>query len=214
MNIMAYWNMSYGVYVVTTMDGDRPVGCVANSAMQISAEPPTIAVSINKQNFTHDSIVKNGTFALSIMPENIDPKVIGTFGFMSSRDTDKFAETDYQMIEDLPVIGGTAGHFICKMTKSMDCGTHTVFLGEVVDCDILAKEKPMTYEYYHKVIKGKAPKTAPTYIAPELLDEENTTKMVCSVCSYEYNGDIPFEDLPDDYVCPICGQGKEVFKAK
>lgn len=211
---MSYWNMSYGVYAITSLDGERAVGCIANSSIQVSVTPPTIAVSVNKENFTHDCIEKNGSFALSILPETIDPKVIGTFGFMSSKNTDKFAETDYQMIENLPVLSNSCGHFICKLVNKMDCGTHTVFLGEVVDCDVLNKDKPMTYEYYHKVIKGKAPKTAPTYIPPELLNEVSETKMVCSVCSYEYDGDIPFDELPDDYVCPICGQGKEVFEER
>lgn len=212
MNMMAYWNMSYGVYIASAMDKDRPVGCIANSAMQVTVEPATIAVSINKDNYTHKCIAENGAFALTVLPENTDPKVIGTFGFMSGKDLDKFDTADYHMIEGLPVVSNSCGHFICKVVGRMETETHTVFLGEVLDCDVLQKETPMTYAYYHKVIKGRAPKNAPTYIPDELIVEEGDNKpWVCTVCSYEYDGEIPFEELPEDYICPICGQPKSVF---
>lgn len=215
MNIMSFWNMSYGVYIVNSMDGDRPVGCIANSSMQITVEPATIAVSINKANYTHSCIEKSGKFTLNILPETFDAKTIGTFGFTSSKDVDKFSGIDYKIIEHLPVLAETCGHFICKVVNALDCGTHTVFLGEVVNCDIMMNATPMTYDYYHKVIKGRAPKTAPTYIPEELIKGDDfTEKYVCTVCSYEYDGDIPFEDLPDDYECPICSQGKSVFAKK
>ncbi|MFI3325309.1 MAG: flavin reductase [Clostridia bacterium] len=215
MNMSAFWNMSYGVYVVSTMDDQRPVGCIANSSMQITAEPATIAVSINKNNYSHDCIVKNGSFSLSILPETCDPKVIGTFGFMSSKNMDKFDTTEYQIINDLPVLSNSCGHFICKVINTMDCDTHTVFLGTVEDCDVLESGTAMTYDYYHKVVKGKAPKNAPTYIPDELLPvSDEKESYVCSVCSYEYDGDIPFEDLDDDYVCPICGEPKSIFVKK
>lgn len=215
MNMSAYWNMSYGVYVVSTMEGDRAVGCIANSSMQITAEPATIAVSVNKDNYTHDCIEKNGTFALSILPETCDPKVIGTFGFMSSEKMDKFDTTEYQIIDNLPVLANSCGHFICEVTKTLDCDTHTIFLGLVTDCDVLDAGKPMTYDYYHKVVKGKAPKNAPTYIPDELLPASDEKEVyACDVCSYEYDGDIPFEELPDDYVCPICGEPKSVFSKR
>ncbi len=162
MNMMAFWNMSYGVYIASTMEGEKPVGCIANSSMQITAEPASIAISINKDNYTHDCIAKNGYFAISILPETTDPKTIGTFGFMSSKNVDKFDTVDYQIIEGMPVISQCAGYVVCKVINQMDCGTHTVFLGEAVDYDVLCSDKQMTYESYHKVIKGKAPSSART----------------------------------------------------
>lgn len=215
MNIMAYWNMSYGVYTATTMDKGRPVGCIANSAMQVTVEPATIAVSINKDNYTHGCIEECGMFALSVLPENSDPKLIGSFGFSSGRNTDKFDSVDYTLIEGMPVLSSSCGHFICKVVSKLDTPTHTVFLGEVMDCDVMNTDTPMTYAYYHKVIKGRAPKNAPTYIPDELIvDQGDKSAWVCTVCSYEYDGETPFEDLPEDYVCPICGQAKSVFSKR
>lgn len=212
MNVMAYWNMSYGVYIASSTDGSRPVGCIANSAMQVTVEPATIAVSINKSNYTHGCIEKTGMFALSVLPEGTDPKVIGTFGFSSSRDTDKFSWTEYETVEGMPVVSYSSGHFVCRVVGRMETETHTVFLGEVIECDVLSSDKPMTYDYYHKVVKGRAPKTAPTYISDELIvEQEGSGAMVCTICSYEYDGEIPFDELPDDYECPICGQPKSVF---
>lgn len=213
MNMKAYFNLSYGVYIATVMDGDKPTGCVANSAMQVTAVPATIAVSINHENYTNEVIKESGFFALNVMPEKISPAVLGTFGFQSGRDIEKFSGTPYEMVDNLPVLKESCGHFICKVIDKMETYTHTIFLGEVVDCDIMDESTPMTYSYYHKVVKGKAPKTAPTYVE-EVVEEAPTekAKYVCSLCKYEYDGDIPFEELPDDYVCPLCGQGKEIFE--
>ncbi len=216
MNMMAYWNMSYGVYVVSSLDENRAVGCVANSAMQVTINPERIAVSINKDNFTHSCIEKTGKFSLSVLTEDIDPKVIGVFGFSCSKSVDKFAEVPYEICESVPVLSDSCAYFVCKVVETLDCSTHTIFLGEVVDCDIPNDKKPMTYEYYHKVVKGRAPKTAPTYIPDELIpeDKSDNARYICSVCSYEYDGEIPFEDVPDDYECPICGQKKHVFEKR
>lgn len=214
MNNKAFYNLSYGVYIVGTMNGNDPVGCIANSAMQVTVEPATIAVSINHTNFTHDCVEKSGLFSLSIMPENTDGALIGKFGFQSGRDIDKYADTDYTMVEGAPVISASCGHFVCKVVGKLETATHTVFLGEVISYDLLEDSTPMTYAYYHKVIKGKAPKAAPTYIENEDFETESSGSgnWVCSLCKYEYDGDIPFEDLPDDYVCPICGMPKSAFE--
>ena len=100
----AFHTLSYGVYAVTTMDGERPVGCIANSAMQITSQPPTLAISINQQNYTHDIIQKTGKLAVCVLPEQTDLSVIGTFGFQSSREVEKFAEIAYDQKDGLPVL--------------------------------------------------------------------------------------------------------------
>ena len=210
MNNKAFFNLSYGVYVIGTMDGEKPTGCIANSAMQVTATPETIAVSINHDNYTHEIFTKNDIFSLNIIPENIDGMLIGTFGFQSGRDIDKFSEVPYEMVGGAPVIKASCGHFICRIINTMETDTHTVFLGEVLDYDVMSDETPMTYSYYHKVVKGRAPKNAPTYIEKEDFSESDGN-YVCSLCMYEYDGEIPFEELPDDYVCPICGQPKSAF---
>ena len=93
----------------------------------------------------------------------------------------------------------------------METSTHTVFLGEVVEGDVISKDPAMTYAYYHNVVKGKSPKNAPTYIEEERT-EEKESRWVCGICGYIYDGEVAFEELPDSYVCPICKQPKSVFK--
>ena len=209
-NKNAFRDMSYGVYIISTLDGTRPTGCVANSAMQITSEPATIAVSINHDNYTNGCIAKTGKFAISILSEESDQGLIGTFGFQSGKDVNKFDGVSSVEKEDIPVVTDACGYVVCKVIDKMETATHTVFLGEVIDADVLKKANAMTYAYYHKVVKGKSPKNAPTYIAEE--EEVKKAKWVCGICGYEYDGAVPFEELPDDFVCPICKQPKTVFK--
>ena len=206
MNINTFHHMSYGVYIVTALDGERPTGCVANSIMQITATPSTVAVSMNHDNYTHQCISKTGYFAVSILSEQTNPKLIGTFGFRSGKDMDKFAGVDYQMVEGLPVISDACGYLVCRVIDTMDTPTHTVFLGEVVECDVLEDAPAMTYAYYHQVIKGKSPKNAPTYI--EKKPAPVKTKYVCEICGYEHVAD----SLPEDFRCPVCGVDASLFK--
>ena len=210
-NKNAFRNMSYGVYIVSTLDGTRPTGCVANSAMQITSEPATIAVSINHDNYTNACIEKAGKFAISILCEETDPGLIGTFGFQSGKDVDKFDAVEAVVKEDISVVADACGYVVCNVIGKMETSTHTVFLGEVIDADVLKKADAMTYAYYHKVVKGKSPKNAPTYIAEE-VEEVKAAKWVCGICGYEYDGAVPFEELPEDFTCPLCKQPKSVFK--
>lgn len=165
MDMSVLWDMSYGVYAVGALDGDRPCGCIANSAMQISVEPPTIAISINKDNFTHEVISRSGQFTLSLFSEQNAPLDITYLGFQSGRERDKFANVEHGFTsEGLPFVEDhSCGYLVCQVLKSVDCFTHTVFFAEVTDAVRLSSNKPMTYDYYHKVIKGKTPKNAPTY---------------------------------------------------
>lgn len=216
MNKNAFRQLSYGVYVISTWDNGRGTGCTANSVMQITSEPATIAVSINHDNYTNQCIKQTGKFAISILGEHSEPSIIGTFGFKSGRDNNKFDEVKQEIKSYLPVVADAAAYIVCDVVDQMETSTHTVFLGKVVDADILKEDEAMTYAYYHNVIKGKSPKAAPTYIAEEELTKEETKseKYVCGVCGYVYDGEIPFEELPDDYVCPVCKQPKSVFQKK
>lgn len=212
MNFEIYTKLNYGVYVITSSLNGKQYGCVANCAMQITDQPSTIAISMNHNNETHKAISESGYFGINILQENIDPSYIGVFGFSSSKDKDKFKDFDYEIKDNVPVLKKALGYLTLKVINTMETPTHTVFLGEVIDGDVLHSATPMTYKYYHEVIKGKSPKNAPTHI----VDENVTTKeqWVCSICGYVYDGDIPFEQLPDDYVCPICLQPKEVFEKR
>ena len=163
MNKQAIFNLSYGVYIVTTWGDGKPTGCTANSAMQITSDPAVIAVSINRDNYTNECIKDKGVFAINILGEKVKPLLIGTFGFRSGRDFNKFEGIQPLIKEMLPVLPDAMSYITCKVIDSVETSTHTIFLGEVTDCDVLSDDTPMTYDYYHKVIKGKAPKTAPTY---------------------------------------------------
>jgi flavin reductase (DIM6/NTAB) family NADH-FMN oxidoreductase RutF len=168
MNTNAFRNLSYGVYIVSTMDDGRATGCTANSAMQITSSPATIAVSINHDNYTNGCIKKSGKFAVSIIAEDSDPMLIGKFGFFSGKDTNKFQDVDFKIVEDMPIIKDTCAYVVCRVIDTMETTTHTVFLGEVIEADVINSDRtPMTYAYYHNVIKGKSPKNAPTYIAED-----------------------------------------------
>ena len=210
MNQNVLRKLSYGVYVVTTWVDGKPTGCVANSIMQVTSEPATFAVSINHDNYTHECIKKTDKFAINILAETSDPSLIGKFGFKSGRDTYKFEGVDYTVEGKLPVLSGTCGYIVCDVVDRMETTTHTVFLGKLIECDLFGDKPQMTYDYYHKVIKGSAPKTAPTYV--EGLDNAakptSTKKYRCTVCNYVYEGD----SLPEDYVCPICGVGPDLFE--
>lgn len=216
MNTKVFRDLSYGVYVTTSMDGDKPVGCITNSVMQITSQPATLAVSVNHDNYTNGCIEKSGMFAVSILAETSDRSLIGRFGFKSCRDVDKFDNLPYEMVKGAPVILDGCGYLVCKVIGKMESPTHTVFLGEVIEAEASDKTPPMTYAYYHQVIRGKSPKNAPTYIpeedkAPTPKKEEKPApkvKYVCKICGYVYEGD----PLPEDYICPICGHPASDFE--
>lgn len=210
MNNLAFRALSYGVYILSTWDDGRPTGCTVNSVMQITSSPATIAVSVNKNNYTHKCIEDSKRFAVSILHEQSDPSIIGTFGFSSGKDTNKFEKVDYDVKGMMPVVKNAAAYIVCEVEKTLETNTHTVFLGKVTDADVLENKPPMTYAYYHNVVKGKTAKNAPTYIE----EKPETGKWVCSVCGYVYDGETPFEELPDDFRCPVCRQPKSAFVKK
>ena len=164
MDNTALFNLSYGVYVVTAWNEGKPTGCTANSAMQITSKPATIAVSINHDNYTKKCIKDTGVFAINILGESVDPMIIGSFGFRSGKDVNKFEGIDHLVKGYVPVLPQAISYITCKVINTMETETHTVFLGEVTDAGNLKRDVPMTYTYYHKVIKGSAPKNAPTYV--------------------------------------------------
>ena len=204
-------NLSYGVYVVTSKDKDRNIGCVANSIMQVTSTPAVIAVSINHDNYTNKVIKENNKFGVSILKETTDAKIIGTFGFKSSKNNDKFDGINFKEISEIPVLEDTCGYMICKVIDMIETSTHTVFLGEVIEADDYSNENAMTYKYYHENLKGSSPKNAPTYEETSISQVDKDSKKrkwKCSVCGYIHEAD----ELPDDFKCPICGVGKEYFE--
>lgn len=209
MNTKVLRDLSYGVYVVSTNDKDKNVGCILNSVMQITTNK--IAISVNHDNYTNKCINDTNKFLISILSEDCDPSLIGTFGYNTSKKINKFENVNYLEKEGIPVINDSCGYIICKVVDKMESDTHTVFLGEIISCDKLNEKPPMTYSFYHEKLKGKTPKNAPTYIEEGVdVESNNKNTFVCSVCGYRYETNL--EQLPDDFKCPICGKGKEFFK--
>ena len=204
-------NLSYGVYVVTSRDKDKNVGCIANSIMQVTSNPSVIAVSINHDNYTNKVIKENNKFGVSILKETTDVKIIGTFGYKSSKDNDKFDGINFKEISEIPVLENTCGYMVCKVIDTMETSTHTIFLGEVIEADDYSTENAMTYKHYHENLKGSSPKNAPTYEETSISQVDKDSKKrkwKCSICGYIHEAD----ELPDDFKCPLCGVGKEYFE--
>jgi flavin reductase (DIM6/NTAB) family NADH-FMN oxidoreductase RutF/rubredoxin len=214
MDTMVLRNLSYGLFVIGVKDGSRPTGCTVNTVIQVQAEPALITVCVNKNNFTNQCIKASEGFSVSILSENNSVagagELIGTFGFHSGRDTDKFASIPYEVTErGFPVlINGSCGWLECALESFTELQTHTLFVGRLTGTKIL-EGAPMTYAYYHRVIRGSTAPKSPIYEKPK----EAAGTMTCSVCGYVYDGSAgPFEKLPDDWKCPICGAEKGAFK--
>jgi len=168
MNRKALQKLSYGVYLVTTLSEEKQYGCIVNSIMQITSTPIQIAVSLNHDNATHNAIANSGIFVVAILSTNYILALIGGFGYRSSKDVNKFAEVPVEYVDGLPVPAESMAWMTCRVVQTMDAGSHTIFLGEVMDSAITQENAiPMTYQFYHTVIKGESPKNAPTYVPSE-----------------------------------------------
>ena len=170
MNMLALHTISYGVYVVSSKLGERPNGQICNTVFQVTADPPVMAVSINRENFTHECLCELKAFTVSALSTDADLKLIGRFGFRCGRDFDKFDGVgSREGVTGAPILLDSTVSFVeCEVIARHDLGTHSLFLGRVVECDMLDPEtEPMTYRHYHEVVKGKSPRKAPTYIAAD-----------------------------------------------
>jgi len=228
-NLEAFWSLTYGLCVVTSHLEEKLNGQIVNSVIQVTAEPPRLVVSISKNNFTHDYIAKSGAFAVSVLDESTPMTFIGLFGFKSGRDTDKLSQASHKNgFTGCPLVTeNTLSLFEAKVIDQVDVGTHTLFVADVVNAEVLRQGNPLTYAYYQQIKKGKTPKNAPTYQRPastrETKKPEKTMALYrCTICGHIYDpviGDpengvpagTPFEELPEDWVCPVCGAPKEEF---
>lgn len=197
--------LNYGLYIISTSSQGKNAGCVVNTVTQITSSPTQVMVAINHQNYTTKMIQESGVFEVSVLTQEASMDLIRTFGFSSSKDTDKFASTDYSFDEDgVPyVTQDVCAHLSCKVVNTVDAGTHMLFLAEVVDAEKLSQGVPMTYAYYHAVKKGTTPPKASAYTATSA-----TTGWRCKVCGYIYEG----ETLPKDFSCPVCKQPASSFE--
>ncbi len=199
-NKKALNKLSYGLFVLTSNDGDKDNGCIINTVTQVASSPLTVTISVSKSNLTHDMIMKTGRFNVSVLTEETPFSVFEHFGMKSGKDMDKFAdcESDARSANGLRYIPKYANAFLsAEVIDSRDCGTHTLFTATVTEAEVLSDKPSVTYDYYHKHIK---PKPAPK--------QEKKKGWVCKICGYVYEG----EELPPDFICPLCKHGAEDFE--
>ena len=197
----AIFNISYGLFVLVARQGEKDNACIINVAQQVTSDPLQIAICVNKTNLTHDMVLRTLKFNLCPLSEEATMKPFQHFGFQSGRDVNKFAECEQELRTEngllyLPKYINSV--ISCVVTKSIDLGTHTLFIARVMEARVLTDSSSITYAYYQQHIK---PKPAPTA-------EGGKKKWVCDVCGYVYEGD----ELPSDFVCPWCKHGKADFK--
>ncbi len=194
----ALFKLSYGLYILTSADNNIQNGCIINTAMQITDTPLRLCVTVNKNNLTHDIIVSSGIFNLSLLDESADFEIFRHFGFCSGRDVNKidtFKNISFSA-NKLPYINSNTNAYIsCKVSSSVDVGTHTIFIADVTDAQTLSSLPSMTYSYYHSKVKPKK----------QAVEKSG---WICSICGYVHES----EELPSDFVCPICKHGVADFE--
>ena len=206
MNTKAMYKLSYGLFVCTAVRGDKKNGCIINTAVQVASDPNRISIAINKANFTHDMVKETGACNISVIDREATFDLFKHFGFQSGKTVDKFGDdfdkANYAIADNgIPYITtGTNAYFSLKVEKEVDLGSHTLFICEPTFMTVLSDVSSCTYEYYQSNIKPKPEKVATT--------PKGETVWRCTICGYEYVG----EDLPDDFICPICKHGKDDFE--
>ena len=198
MDNKAMYKLGYGLYVITAMEDGKHNGCIINTAMQVTTTPNRISVTVNKQNKTHDMIMNTRKINVSVLTEKAPFDLFKHFGFQSGSDVDKF--NDYLYAKKSPnglyYITDYANAYISAFVQeTIDLGTHTMFIAQVVYAEVLNDDASVTYDYYQQNIKPKP--------------QESVAKGYrCVICGYIYDGD----ELPEDYVCPICKHGVDAFE--
>lgn len=215
----AFRSMSYGLYIISAKNGDSLAGCVVNTFQQVTSKPARVSVAINKENFTTGAVLESGRFEATVLAESATMELIGRFGFKSSADIDKFSDTQHVFDEaGVPYVTEHAvAHVGARVIEAIDVGTHYLIVGEVECAEVLSDEAPMTYAYYHQVKGGKTPPkassfdpnegTAPSETAPKDVGKSRIGWR-CKLCGYV----VEMDELPEDFRCPMCGVGREMFE--
>lgn len=199
-NPSAFFKISYGLFVLTTKDGDKDNGCIINTTQLLTTSPEQITIAVNKQNYTNDIILRTKKFNVSILTEEAQFDLFKRFGFQSGKNTNKFTDdTNFERSENgLYYLTKDCNAFIsATVENAIDCGTHTLFIAKVDEAKTLSDAQSVTYDYYFKHIK---PKPA--------VAETHKSGWVCQICNYFYEG----ENIPEDYICPLCKHGVQDFK--
>lgn len=195
----ALFNIPYGLYVLTAKD-EKDNGCIINTLQQVTSNPTRISITVNKDNYTTKMIEKTKVFNVSILDKTVTFDLIKNFGFASGKEVNKFENfKDYELAKNgvVYITQHTNSYLSAKVVSQTDVGTHITFVADVTEDVVLSQTESVTYDYYLKNIKPK----------PE---EKTKNSYVCSICGYVYEG----EELPKDFICPICKHGVEVFEKK
>lgn len=245
MDYQAFFKLSYGLYILSSVRDGQYNGHVSNTAFQVTAEPPRIIVATHRDNLTTEFIRSSRVFALSVLDNDSDLDFLGPWGFQSGREVRKFDQTDFRIGKTgAPLLLDHAlAAFECEVEKEVIVGTHVLFIGKVIDASVFQEEaEPLTYDWYRREIKGVSPKHSPGYISPDKLSNEsggqhpesveddssakksvkNSGRYRCVICGFVYDPEVgdpdsgiapgtAFEDIPDDWACPVCGVGKADF---
>ena len=223
LNLDALFSLNCGMYIISSGYNGKYNGMIINALVQVTAFPNQIIASVNKESLTLEYIKKSGLFNISVLDKDAPLQLIGLFGFQTGKKIDKFSKTQFILGKNgVPIVTDHVVSYIeTKVVSKLDAGTHVLFLAEVLESEFLTQKEPMTYNYYRDVKGGKVPRTAATF-HPEEADKIEVERHRCTVCGYIYDsryGDpdsgidcgILFKDLPEDWVCPICGVSKDKF---
>lgn len=205
MDKKAFFKLSYGLYVITSNCDGKDSGCIANTFNQVTSDPAKVSITLNKANYTTSLIENSCVFNCGVLLDDVDMDVISRFGFQCGKDVDKFDGIEYTVDQNnvKQITKGIAATFSCKVVNMVDVGTHIMFIAEVTDCKVLSEQEVLTYANYHSKKNGTTPKNAPSY-----QEETKKSGWRCSVCGFI----LEEEELPEDYVCPICKQPASVFE--
>lgn len=198
MDNRAMFKIGYGLYILTARENKKDNGCVINTLSQVTTTPNRISITVNKQNYTHDMIHRTKKFNASVLTTETDFSVFKHFGFQSGRDVEKFTQDAEMPRSENGIIyipAFTCAYISGAVCNEIDLGTHTMFIADVTDCNILSDGEPLTYNYYHANIKPK----------PQPSKKKGYR---CKICGYIYEGD----ELPSDFICPICKHGAADFE--
>ena len=199
MDLKALFKISHGVYITGAKDEkERLIGSCIDAVMVAEVAPCQILVSMGKGSYTAQTVLKTKQMTLSVLPADAEDSLIQGFGVRSSRDADKWADVPYDLVSGLPVLKDAVAGMDLRIAWVQETATHFVLLCDVINVFAGTMKEPLLYQDYQNRKRKE-----------EKMSE--TKKWVCSVCGYVYDGEIPFEELPEDWVCPLCGEGKSVF---
>lgn len=202
MDNKALYKLSYGVFMLSTKAGDKANGCITNTCMQVANSPTRIAICVLNTNYTCDLIKESGVFALSVLDETTTFETIKHWGFQSGRNVDKMDGLPLPVdVQGVPYLSWSCCSVISgKVVQTVDLGSHTMFIAEVVDAVVTSDKNPITYSDYQNKIKPKP--------AAAVQPEKKIVGWKCKICNYVYEG----PELPSDFLCPLCGHDKDDFE--